>query len=194
VGKVLGQPSLLIVRLRIWTKNKLDVCLAHQNIVGKIKVKQIIALPLLLVSMPAISQVQGEPIIVSGICDPKSGVTIDGLDNSQFSCDGAIIARTQRGTVLIQFIDKSGDDGRLLGFAGTIEGKQGFGADSAQMMSVERIYLAGGSKPVSASHGTCIMNWSGLQRTGGVLNSIVCAARGQTEGADIKAVAMINGQ
>lgn len=72
------------------------------------------------------------------------------------------MVRTERGTVLIQFADKSGDDGRLLGFGGTIEGKQGFGAETTQMMALERIYLGGGSAPVPATRGTCIMNWSGL--------------------------------
>lgn len=157
--------------------------------------KIITAMPLLLlVSSPAASQVQGQPVIVSGVCDPKSGVTIDDGESSQFGCDSAVIARTQRGTVLIQFTDKRGDDGRSLGFAGTIEGKQGFGADATQMLAVERIYLAGGANPILASGGTCIMNWSGLQRTGGRLTSVLCAARGQAEGSDIKAMAVLKVQ
>jgi hypothetical protein len=146
---------------------------------------------LLLVSTPAASQVQGQPVIVSGICDPKSGVTIDDSENSQFGCDTAVIARTQGGTVLIQFTDKRGDDSRILGFAGMIEGKQGFGADATQMLAVERIYLAGGANPILASRGTCILNWSGLQRTGGRLTSVLCAARGQAEGSDVKAMAVL---
>ena len=140
---------------------------------------------------PANAQVQGQPIIVSGTCDPKSGVTIDDGENSQFSCDTAVIARTDRGTVLIQFTDKSGDDGRILGFAGTIEGKQGFGADPLQIMAVERLYLAGGVDPVPASAGSCIMNWSGLHRTGGRLTSVTCGARGQAEGSDIMALVQL---
>jgi hypothetical protein len=79
--------------------------------------------------LPAHAQAPDRPIVVSGICDPKSGVTIDNGESGGFACDSAVIARTERGTVLIQFTDKSGDDGRILGFAGTIEGKQGFGAD-----------------------------------------------------------------
>lgn len=66
--------------------------------------------------------------MLNGACDPKSGVTIDG-QTSRFHCDSAVVVRTLRGTVLIHFADKRGDDGRTLGFAGTIEGKQGFGAD-----------------------------------------------------------------
>ena len=151
-----------------------------------------ILVPILLLSAaPAASQIQGKPIIVSGVCDSKSGVTINDGENSEFGCDSAVITRSQRGTVLIQFTDKRGDDGRILGFAGTIEGKQGFGANTAQIMAVERIYLAGGANPVSASRGTCIMNWSGLQRTGGRLRSVVCGARGEAEGADIKALVVL---
>lgn len=154
--------------------------------------KLMLIVPLLLLApKPAAAQVQGQPIIASGVCDPKSGVTIDDGGNNQFACDTAVIARTQRGTVLIQFTDKSGDDGRILGFAGTIEGKQGFGADPTQMMAVERIYLAGGANPIPASRGTCIMNWSGLQRTGGRLTSVLCAGAGEAEGSDIKAIAVL---
>ena len=92
---------------------------------------------------------------------------------------------------MIQFTDKAGDDGRILGFAGTIEGKQGFGADATQMMAVERIYLAGGSEPISATRGTCIMNWTGLHRTGGRLTSVLCSGRGSAEGYDIKAISVL---
>lgn len=150
----------------------------------------LIALPLLVAS-PAASQTDGRPIIVSGTCDPKSGVSVDGDENSRFDCDTAVVMRSERGTVLIQFTDKAGDDGRILGFAGTIEGKQGFGADSTQMMGVERIYLGGGSEPVPASTGTCIMNWSGLHRTGGRLTSIMCGANGAAEGVAVKAISIL---
>lgn len=145
---------------------------------------------LLCAGIPA-AQAQIKPIIVSGVCDPKSGVTIDDGEHNSFGCDVAVITRMESGSVLIQFTDKSGDDGRLLGFAGTIEGKQGFGADNAQMLAVERIYLAGGTDPVPASRGTCILNWTGLQRTGGRLISVVCGARGEAEGSDIQAMAIL---
>lgn len=151
----------------------------------------IVALLLLLGATPAISQIVGEPNIVNGVCDSQSGVTIDDSESSQFGCDTAVITRNQRGTVLIQFTDKRGDDGRILGFAGTIEGKQGFGADAVQMLGVERLYLTGGGEPISISRGTCIMNWSGLQRTGGRLTSVLCAARGQADGSDIKAMVVL---
>lgn len=137
------------------------------------------------------SKAQSTPIIVNGTCEPQSGVTIDNGESSGFGCDTAVVARTDRGTVLIQFTDKAGDDGRILGFAGTIEGKQGFGADASQMVAVERIYLAGGATPIPATRGTCIMNWSGLQRTGGRLTSVLCAAAGQAEGSNIKAMAVL---
>lgn len=145
----------------------------------------------MLATTSATAQIQGKPIIVSGTCDEKSGVTIDNGDNSQFGCDTAVITRSDRGTVLIQFADKTGDDGRLLGFAGTIEGKQGFGADLTQMLAVERLYLASGANPVPVSRGTCIMNWTGLHRTGGRLTSVLCGAAGQAEGANIKALAVL---
>jgi hypothetical protein len=99
-----------------------------------------------------------------------------------------IIARTERGTVLIQFTDKMGDDGRILGFAGIIEGKQGFGADKTQLIGVQRLYLGGGAQPILTTAGTCFLNWSGLQRMGGRLTSVVCGGRGQAEGHDIKAI------
>ena len=98
--------------------------------------------------------------------------------------------RSERGTVLIQFTDKQGDDGRILGFAGTIEGRQGFGADATQMMAVERVYL-GGTEPVPIQRGSCIMNWTGLHRTGGRLTSVVCGGRGEAEGSDIMAMAAL---
>jgi len=142
----------------------------------------------LLAASPALAQIQGTPIVVSGTCEPKSGVTLNDEDPSQFACDTAIVTRSDRGTVLIQFTDKKGDDGRILGFAGVIEGKQGFGAEPVQIFGVERLYLAGGAPPVPVNRGSCIMNWTGLQRTGGRLTSVVCSAGGQAEGYDIKAI------
>jgi hypothetical protein len=139
----------------------------------------------------ASAQSGGSPIIVAGTCDSKSGVTIDSGELSRLECDTAVVMRTDRGTVLIQFTDKAGDDGRILGFAGTIEGKQGFGADATQMVAVDRLYLAGGAAPVPVQRGTCIMNWTGLQRTGGKLVSMVCGARAEAEGSDIRAIAAL---
>lgn len=146
---------------------------------------------LLLAMPPAASPAQSVPIIVTGTCDPKSGVTINDGSNGGFACDTAIVTRTDRGTVLIQFADKAGDDGRILGFAGTIEGKQGFGADEAQTMAIERLYLAGGATPIPADRGTCILNWSDPQRTGGKLTSVLCAGHGKAEGSDVKAMAVL---
>lgn len=153
--------------------------------------KLIIASLPMLFSAPVFAQAQGEPIMVSGRCDARSGVTIDDGENNQFGCDFAVITRTERGTVLIQFSDRAGDDGRILGFAGTIEGRQGFGADLVQMLAVERLYLAGGAQPVPATAGSCIMNWTGLHRTGGRLTSVTCGARGQAEGSDIRALVQL---
>ncbi|WP_375289606.1 hypothetical protein [Qipengyuania sp.] len=143
-------------------------------------------------SMPAASAGQSgtDPIIAEGACDPDSGVTIDGEKND-FACDVAVIMRAQLGTVLIQFTDKAGDDGRIVGFGGVIEGKQGFGADATQMMAVQRIYLAGGAQPVPADRGTCIMNWTGLHRTGGRLKSVLCGGAGEADGYDIKAMVIL---
>lgn len=149
------------------------------------------AITLLLAALPAAVHAQSVPVIVSGTCNPKSGVTIDHGDSGGFACDTAIVAWTERGTVLIQFTDKAGDDGRILGFAGTIEGKQCFGADATQMMAVERLYLAGGATPIPADRGTCILNWSGLQRTGGKLTSVLCAGVGSADGAEVKALAAL---
>jgi hypothetical protein len=145
-----------------------------------------------MVAVPVATQVPTFPLIVTGTCDLQSAVTIADGVSEPFGCDTAVITRTERGTVLIQFTDKSGDDGRILGFAGMVEGKQGFGADPTQMMAVERLYLAGGADPIQASRGTCIMNWSGLQRTGGHLTSVVCGARGQAEGSDVKALVVLD--
>ena len=152
--------------------------------------RSILAFIVMTFSPPAVSQIVGEPIIASGTCDQKSGVMVDDGETSQFSCDTVVITRSQRGTILIQFTDKHGDDGRILGFAGTIEGKQGFGADAAQILGVERVYLGAGD-PVIASAGSCIMNWSGLQRTGGRLESVVCGGRGKAEGSDFKALVIL---
>ncbi|MDP3657886.1 MAG: hypothetical protein Q8R45_13105 [Brevundimonas sp.] len=146
---------------------------------------------LLCAPASALAQSGPDPIIASGTCDPRSGVTINDGDLSRLYCDTVVIARTERGTVLIQFTDKQGDDGRILGFAGTVEGRQGFGADTTQVMAVERLYLAGGATPITADRGTCIMNWTGLQRTGGRLVSVVCGGRGEAEGSDIMAMAVL---
>ena len=144
-------------------------------------------------STPAIlsGQTSADPIIAEGVCDPESGVTIDG-EKSDFACDVAVIMRAQQGTVLIQFTDKAGDDGRIVGFGGVVEGKQGFGADETQMMAVQRIYLAGGAQPVPADRGTCIMNWTGLHRTGGRLKSVMCGGAGEADGYDIKALVILD--
>lgn len=142
---------------------------------------------LLCAPAPALAQSSSAPIIASGACDEQSGVTIDEGDLSRLYCDTVVIMRSERGTVLIQFTDKQGDDGRILGFAGTIEGRQGFGADATQMMAVERVYL-GGADPVPTERGSCIMNWTGLHRTGGRLTSVVCGGRGEAEGSDIMAM------
>jgi len=138
----------------------------------------------------ALAQSSSAPIIASGACDEHSGVTIDEGDLSRLYCDTVVIMRSERGTVLIQFTDKQGDDGRILGFAGTIESRQGFGADATQVMAVERVYL-GGADPVPTERGSCIMNWTGLHRTGGRLTSVVCGGRGEAEGSDIMAMAAL---
>lgn len=131
-----------------------------------------------------------DPIIAEGTCGLDSGVTINS-EKSDFACDVAVIMRAQQGTVLIQFTDKAGDDGRIVGFGGVIEGKQGFGADATQMMAVQRIYLAGGAQPIPADRGTCIMNWTGLHRTGGRLTSVICGGTGAAEGYDVKAMVIL---
>lgn len=147
---------------------------------------------LLITASPqsAAGQISGPLILAEGKCDRRTQVTVDGNDSS-FSCDSASITRSDRGSVLIQFTDKAGDDGRILGFAGTIEGKQGWGADSPQVMAVERLYLAGGAKPVQVSRGTCILNWTGLQRTGGKVTSVLCSARANADGRDFIAVVVL---
>ena len=145
-------------------------------------------------AFPAAAQIQGEPIIASGRCDDeKSGVAIDDDDQQPngFACDTAVITRMASGSVLIQFTDKAGDDGRILGFAGHIEGKQGFGADLTQMLAVQRVYLQGGGEPISVERGTCILNWSGLHRTGGRLQSALCGAGGEADGHIFKAMAVL---
>lgn len=151
----------------------------------------VVLTPLLfLVGVPAHSQSAALPTIASGKCSPESGVTVGESEISQFGCDVVIIARTARG-ILIQFTDKKGDDGRILGFAGTMEGKQGFGAEKLQAVEVERLYLKGGGDSVPVEIGTCFMNWTGLQRTGGKLTSVTCGARGTAEGEEIKAIVQL---
>jgi hypothetical protein len=125
------------------------------------------------------------PLVVEGKCDPKSGVEVGADGLSRFECDVAVIAQTPRG-ILIQFTDKSGRDGRILGFAGTIEGKQGFGADPTQVVAVERLYLKGGGEPLRARRGTCFLNWSDRK-----LASVLCGAAAEHEGTPIKAMAAL---
>ena len=144
----------------------------------------------LLVNAPAAATEQSpSPVVIgSGTCDTQSGVTIDDGVLNQLFCDTVVVARSDRGTILIQFTDKAGDDGRILGFGGTMEGRQGFGADTTQFIAVERLYLAGGAAPIAAERGTCILNWTGLHRTGGRLTSVVCGGRGEAEGSSIMAM------
>ncbi len=153
--------------------------------------KLMVASLLTLSAAPAPAQMQGTPVLTTGRCEARSGVTIDDGENSQFSCDLVAITRSERGSVLIHFADRSGDDGRTLAFAGTIEGRQGFGADRVQMMAVERLYLSSGAEPISVTAGSCIMNWTGLQRTGGRLTSVVCGGRGQANGSAIRALVQL---
>lgn len=153
--------------------------------------KFILAIALMLGAFaPAAAQQMIDPTTINGTCDPKSGVRFDDGKLSQFGCNVALVVKTARGTVLIQFADKTGDDGRLLGFGGVIEGKQGFGADNTQMVAVQRLYF-GTDAPVDAIKGTCILNWTGLKRTGGKLTSIVCGGMAEVEGQNIKATAFM---
>ena len=127
------------------------------------------------------------PIVANGKCDKRSGVEVAETGFSRFGCNAVVIARSNRGTVLIQFADKSGRDGRILGFAGAIEGKQGFGAERTQALEVERIYLMGGGRPINVSRGTCFLNWSA-----GKLTSALCDAVAEVEGQEIKAISIIS--
>jgi hypothetical protein len=145
---------------------------------------------LVLLTRPADAQIAGKPVIVKGTCDTKSGVEIDDGAISQFGCNAAMVVRTERGTVLVQFTDTTGDDGRMLGFGGVIEGRQGFGADKTQMLAVQRIYL-GDDAPITADRGTCILNWTGLERTGGKLTSVLCGGVGSAEGSTVAAKAFL---
>lgn len=140
---------------------------------------------------PALPQGVNQPIVAHGTCDAQSGVTINGQRSGPFACDMVAVTRTQRGSVIVQFTDRRGDDGRVLGFAGMIEGKQGFGADQLQIVVVERLYLAGGADPVSVTRGTCMLNWTGLYRDGGRLIAVVCGAYGQAEDTDIQGRAVL---
>lgn len=155
-------------------------------------VRSVFALTLFLLFTGTLAHGQSNalPTVASGKCSAKSGVTVGDGEISHFDCDVVVIAHTTRG-VLIQFADKTGDDGRLLGFAGTIEGKQGFGAEKLQAVEVERLYLIGGGDAVPVEVGTCFMNWTGLQRTGGKLTSVTCGARGSAEGTEIKAIVQL---
>lgn len=151
----------------------------------------VLACALLSSAIPsAQAQISGNPVIIKGTCDPKSGVEIDDGATSQFGCNAAIVIRTERGTVLIQFADTTGDDGRMLGFGGVIEGRQGFGADKTQLMAVQRIYL-GTDAPISADRGTCILNWTGLERAGGKLTSVLCGGLGVASGSTVEAKAFL---
>jgi len=140
----------------------------------------------LATATPGRAQVLGEPVLVEGRCDQKSGVRIGDSPTSTFGCDVGIITRSDRGTVLFQFTDKAGEDGRILGFAGTLEGKQSLGADPIQVMAVERIYLKLGGVPIVADRGTCFLNWKGK-----IATSAVCGAVGDVNGTRIEARVMV---
>lgn len=143
------------------------------------------------ISLPALGQTS-DHVIVEGKCSPTSGVIIDNEPLGRLYCDTAVISRAGNGNIIIQFTDKAGDDGRILGFAGPIEGRQGFGADRTQAIAVQRVYLGGGVQPVLTERGTCFINWTGLHRTGGKVSSVVCGGRGEAEGHDVQAIVALD--
>lgn len=157
--------------------------------------KQLFALSLLFCAAgPAAAQIVKDPVVLTGTCDPWSGVSVDNGPVSHLECDVVIIARTQPGMLLIQFTKRKGSDGHALGFGGKIEGKLEYGADKAQVMKVERVYLSADGTHHSATRGTCILDWTGPQRTGGQLTSVFCSSAGKAEGSNIRTIAIMGGQ
>jgi len=65
--------------------------------------KAMIVVPLLLLTPATASSQDLLPpdVIANGPCDPRSGVTIDDGEKSNFACDMAVITRSDHGTVLI---------------------------------------------------------------------------------------------
>lgn len=116
--------------------------------------------------------------LLEGKCnsDTQVGIADDGsadFEHTPFACDSAIVSyHEERGSLMIQFVKKQSDDNRLLGFAGTLEGRE--------MLRVERVYLAGGGAPLTPNEGYCKLFWKGR-----ALSSVACGAQIDAEGKRI---------
>lgn len=119
-------------RIPVYHAREAGACRRSEHFVCKVAIA---ALTLLFAAAPADAQIQGKMILVEGPCDPKSSGTVGDQEASRYPCNAAMVATTERGTILVQFADKTGVDGRILGFAGEFEGGQGFGADPCRHSS-----------------------------------------------------------
>lgn len=133
-----------------------------------------IGVPCVAQSVPELRDIK----MLEGKCDSNTqvGMAEDGsadFDHIPFTCDSAVVSyHEERGSLMIQFVRKQSDDNRLLGFAGTLEGRE--------MLQVERVYLAGGAAPLTPNEGYCRLFWEG--RT---LSSIACGAQIDADGKRI---------
>ncbi len=129
--------------------------------------------------------------LIKGQCEKESGVSINN-NFSNFNCNTAILTHFKNGNLLVQFLMKGGNDDRILGFSGKIQGNQSLGSDIVQTIIVERIYLDGSGSHITSHEGSCFINWSGLHREGGKILGILCGSYSEHDRNTIKALAGIN--
>jgi hypothetical protein len=108
--------------------------------------------------------------------DTRVGIAAAGSDDFErtpFECNSAIVSyHEDRGSLMLQFAKKQSNDGSILGFAGTLDGRE--------MLQVERVYLPGGASPRTPNDGYCKLFWNGR-----LLSSIACGAQIDADGKRI---------
>ena len=135
---------------------------------------------------PAPAQFGDEPPQASGKCNSQSGVQIGAREKILLACNHVTVMKSEQGAVLLLFLD---DDEKGLGFQGNIRGDESFGAENAQLIELNRLYMGGRFYHVSS--GTCVMHWTGMLRLGGKLTGADCDANAEAGDTKIKASAAL---
>lgn len=128
----------------------------------------------------AFAQVQSIPDlrdirVLEGHCGEETRVGIEEngsgvFERTPFDCDSAVVSfHESSGSLMIQFIKKGSDDNRIIGFAGTLDGRE--------LLLVERVYLATGASALIPNDGHCKLFWKEK-----AVEGIVCGAQIDTDG------------
>lgn len=127
-------------------------------------------------SSPLRAQSPEDIMVLKGQCSADSGVLMDGK-LVRLHCTAAVISfHENRGSVMLQFAGKTdeGED-RILGFAGPMR--------SRDLVTIERIYLAGGSDPLAPANRESVC---AFLRTGDRLMEARCRAVAVAHGINIE--------